>query len=199
MDAVADMLGSLATADMFLEDSELKSTADNGASCSTRCRRKGIHSRGEEKTQKKKGQQAAAAAKGNANGKDAEEDANGKEQRSQNEPPKKAEEQVVGLEERQKSSEAEEPKDADAQLRAEFQEAFESTPGSKSKKRETTRPEKVLAGTDLLQELESLRSGTEALEARMAERLQARANRADEDDPDAAKPNPARRRKKMFV
>ena len=32
MDAVADMLGSLATADMFLEDSELKSTADNGVS-----------------------------------------------------------------------------------------------------------------------------------------------------------------------
>ena len=147
------------------------------------------------KHKKKKG---SSAAKGNANGKDAEEDPKG-EQRSQNEPPKKAEEQVVGLEERQKSSEAEEPKDADAQLRAEFQEAFESTPGSKSKKRETTRPEKVLAGTDLLQELESLRSGTEALEARMAERLQARANRADEDDPDAAKPNPARRRKKMFV
>lgn len=144
------------------------------------------------KHKKKKG----AAAKGNTNGKDAEEDPKG-EQRSQNEPPKKAEEQVVGLEERQQSSEAEEPKDADAQLRAEFQEAFESTP-SKSKKRETTRPEKVLAGTDLLQELESLRSGTEALEARMAERLQARVHR-DEDDPDAAKPNPARRRKKMFV
>eukprot|EP00435_Cladocopium_sp_Y103_P027799 s1458_g6.t2 len=148
------------------------------------------------KHKKKKGGHAKG---GNANGKDVEEDPK-TEQRSLNEPSKGE----AGLEDRQKSSEAEGPdKDADAQLRAEFQEAFEGAPtpaGSKSKKAE--RPEKVLAGTDLLQELESLRSGTEALEARMAERLQARVNRADGDDPDSAKPNAAaaaRRRKKMFV
>ncbi|CAK9063786.1 unnamed protein product [Durusdinium trenchii] len=147
------------------------------------------------KKRKKKG--ASGHSHGAAKGK--EEEAKTGPPRSQNEPPNKDEVQQAGLEERQKSSEAEGLEDADAQLRAEFQEAFESTPsGSKSKKQEA-RQEKVLAGTDLLQELESLRSGTEALEARMAERLQARVERADGDDPDAAKPNPARRRKKMFV
>ena len=50
MDAVADMLGSLATADMFLEDSELKSTADNEVS--------GVSSR---KSQEKKRGRVAAA------------------------------------------------------------------------------------------------------------------------------------------
>eukprot|EP00438_Fugacium_kawagutii_P024277 Skav222591 [mRNA] locus=scaffold2868:53799:80844:+ [translate_table: standard] len=142
---------------------------------------------------KKKHKKKKGGGHGHAKGgRDAEDDSK-TEQRSQNEPPKKAEE--VGGVDRQKSSEAEEPSkdemlsapfelfDADAKLREEFQEAFESTStpsGSKSKK-----PEKVLAGTDLLEELESLRSGTEALEARMAERLQARVNRADGDDPDA--------------
>ncbi|CAE7945878.1 unnamed protein product, partial [Symbiodinium sp. KB8] len=63
-----------------------------------------------------------------------------------------------------------EEKKADAQLCEEFQEA--ESPTGKSKSKRSGDRDKVLAGADLLQELQSLRSDTEALEARMAERMQ---------------------------
>ncbi|CAE7829937.1 unnamed protein product [Symbiodinium sp. CCMP2592] len=104
--------------------------------------------------------------------------------------------QTAGLEGQQ-----EEDKKVDAQLREEFQEASES-PTSRSKpKRSGEARDKVLAGADLLQELQSLQKDTEALEARMAERMQARIARTGVDEEDAAKPSAAaaRRRKKMFA
>ncbi|CAJ1342340.1 unnamed protein product [Effrenium voratum] len=94
-------------------------------------------------------------------------------------------------------SKAESAEKSDAGLREEFEDAVQSP--SRSKAKREARPEKVLAGTELLQELQSLRSHTEALEARMAERLQARAVVEEEEEEEGAKPNPARRRKKMFV
>lgn len=92
-----------------------------------------------------------------------------------------------------------EEKKADAQLCEEFQEA--ESPTGKSKSKRSGDRDKVLAGADLLQELQSLRSDTEALEARMAERMQARVARTGVDEEDAAKPSAAaaRRRKKMFA
>ncbi|CAJ1450424.1 unnamed protein product, partial [Effrenium voratum] len=94
-------------------------------------------------------------------------------------------------------SKAESAEKSDAGPREEFEDAVQSP--SRSKAKREARPEKVLAGTELLQELQSLRSHTEALEARMAERLQARAVVEEEEEEEGAKPNPARRRKKMFA
>ncbi|CAE7716245.1 unnamed protein product [Symbiodinium sp. CCMP2456] len=92
-----------------------------------------------------------------------------------------------------------EEKKGDAQLREEFQEA--ESPTGRSKPKRSGDRDKVLAGADLLQELQSLQKDTEALEARMAERMQARITRTGVDEEDAAKPSAAaaRRRKKMFA
>jgi len=63
----------------------------------------------------------------------------------------------------------------------------------------------ALKGAELLQEMEKLRNQTEALEARMAERLKSKAKAKPLPDPDEdedeseAKPAPKARRKKMFV
>jgi len=99
----------------------------------------------------------------------------------------------------------------DADLRAEFQEACSSPPeqrGGRKKEKEPSSPLRTpLAGTDLLQELKSLKSDSEALEARMADRLQARAlggalPGVDGTDGSVAKLSAAAkasRRKKMYV
>lgn len=108
--------------------------------------------------------------------------------------------------------------DEDSELRAEFMEAFDNE-GDANDGGDS--PQRALSGPELLQELQSLRSDAEALEARMAARLQARGSQSpkspsspsavggaggqlimpaeDPADKKAAAAAAARRKKKMYA
>jgi len=104
------------------------------------------------------------------------------------------------------------PEDAeDERLRAEFA-SFADQDAGKSKSGDKASGRSVLKGAELLQELQSLRSDAEKLEARMAERRKAKQTKPEDEsdggdagdgeaeEPAASsRPAPKARRKKMFV
>jgi len=100
------------------------------------------------------------------------------------------------------------PDDEEAKLRDEFHEAFKDTPKGRSKNKNAESKKgdgdkkdqkHVLTGTELLHELQSLRSDAQALEARMAARLGSQGEDKPAGVTDAAPKPKAARRKKLYV